>query len=102
MSLSKEQVKGLADYARIALTADELDMMQDYLNDAITHVLAPIRAFGQMDVEPVFHPIGDLANVMREDRPRPGLPLDEALHNAGQSSGEYFRIPSILGGEAAE
>lgn len=97
MSLSQNQVKGIADYARIALTADELSQMTDYLNDAIVNVLEPIRAYDLEGVEPVFHPIGDLSNVMREDEPVEGLPLEQALANAPQSHDRYFRVPSILG-----
>lgn len=97
MSLSQNEVRGIADYARIALTDEELVEMTDYLNDAIVNVLEPIRAYDLEGVEPVFHPIGDLSNVMREDEPAPGLPLAEALENAGQSEGRFFRVPSILG-----
>lgn len=97
MSLSPSEVRGIADYARVALSDDELAEMTSYLNDAIDNVLAPIRAFDLAGVEPVFHPIGDLANVMREDVPAPGLPLDEALANAAQTQGRFFRVPSILG-----
>ena len=97
MSLSQNDVRGIADYARIALSDAELVEMTAYLNDAIENVLAPIRAYELEGVEPVFHPIGDLSNVMRDDEPRPGLPLDQALENAGQTEGRFFRVPSILG-----
>lgn len=97
MSLSQNQVRGIADYARIALTDEELAEMTTYLNDAVENVLAPIRAYDLEGVEPVFHPIGDLSNVMRDDVPAPGLPLSEALENAAATEGRYFRVPSILG-----
>ena len=97
MSLTENQVRGIADYARIALTPEELTEMTAYLNDAVENVLAPIRAYDLEGVEPVFHPIGDLSNVMREDVPTPGLPLSEALENAAQTRDRYFRVPSILG-----
>lgn len=97
MSLTENQVRGIADYARIALSPEELADMTAYLNDAVENVLAPIREYDLTGVEPVFHPIGDLSNVMREDVPAPGLPLDEALENAAQTRDRYFRVPSILG-----
>lgn len=102
MSLTQNDVRGIADYARIALTDEELVEMTDYLNDAIHNVLAPITAYDLAGVEPVFHPIGDLSNVMRDDVPAAGLPLQTALENAGQTEGRYFRVPAILGngGEA--
>lgn len=97
MSLTQQAVRGIADYARIALTDNELVEMTAYMNDALENVLAPVRAYELEGVEPVFHPIGDLSNVMREDVVRPGLPLDVALENAGQVEGRYFRVPAILG-----
>ena len=102
LSLTQQEVRGIADYARIALTDEELVEMTAYMNDAVENVLAPIRAYDLAGVEPVFHPIGGLSNVMRDDAPRPGLPLETALENAGQTEGRYFRVPAILGngGEA--
>lgn len=96
MALSEDDVRGIADYARIALSPDELQEMTTYLNDAVA-MLEPIRQFDLAQVDPTFHPIGDLSNVMREDAVRPGLDLSTALENAGATEGRYFRVPSILG-----
>lgn len=51
--------------------------------------------------EPTFHPIGDLANVMRSDEEEAARSLDlpHALGNAASVSERYFRVPSILGEE---
>ena len=97
MGLSERQVRDIADYARIALSDNELAEMTTYMNEAVDDVLSPILDFDLAGVEPVFHPIGDLSNVMRDDVPTPGLPLAEALENAGQTEGRCFRVPSILG-----
>ena len=97
MTLSQKDVRGIADYARIALTDEELVEMTDYMNDAVTNVLDTIRSYDLEGVEPVFPPIGDLSNVMRDDVPAQGLPLEVALENAGQTEGRFFRGPSILG-----
>ena len=98
MALTQTGVRGIADYARIALEGDELEQMTAYLNDAVD-MLAPVLDYDLPDVEPTFHPIGDLANVMREDEELAGrgLPLDVALSNAGSVRDRSFRVPSILG-----
>lgn len=98
MSLTEKDVRAIADYARVALTEEELAEMTAYMNDAVDNILAPIRSFSLEGVEPVFHPIGGLSNVMRDDVPAEGLPLDVALENAAQTEGRYFRVPAILGG----
>ncbi|MDI9591092.1 MAG: Asp-tRNA(Asn)/Glu-tRNA(Gln) amidotransferase subunit GatC [Acidobacteriota bacterium] len=95
MPLTKQDVAGIADYARIALTDAELDEMTAYLNDAIA-LLDPILEYELDDVEPTFHPIGELVNVVRDDVMVAGLPLEEALANASSRRGRSFRVPAIL------
>ncbi|WP_154026897.1 aspartyl/glutamyl-tRNA amidotransferase subunit C [Olsenella uli] len=101
MALSENDVRGIADYAHIGLTPEELTEMTTYMNDAIG-MLEPVLQYGDADVPPTFHPIGDLSNVMGTDAERPGLPVDVALSDAASTRERYFRVPSILGdgGEA--
>ena len=58
MALSRDDVAGIADYARIALTGEELDEMTTYMNEAV-ELLEPIRQYDLEGIEPTFHPIGD-------------------------------------------
>ena len=104
MALSREDVQGIADYARIALTDEELDEMTTYMNEAVD-LLEPIRQYDLDGVDPTFHPIGDLSNVMADDVPDTEvrhLPVDVALKNAGASRGRSFRVPSILGDQGGD
>ena len=96
MALTQTDVRGIADYARIALEGDELEQMTAYLNDAVD-MLAPVLDYDLPDVEPTFHPIGSLSNVMREDVEQPSFTQDEALANAPRQQDGSFLIPSILG-----
>lgn len=98
MALTENEVRGIADYVRIALEPEELTQMTAYLNDALK-VIEPIERYIDADVPPTFHPIGDLANVMREDDVDPDRALDiaAALDNAASSREGMFRVPSILG-----
>lgn len=98
MALSEKDVRGIAEYAKIALTDDELTEMTAYMNNAVS-ILEPILQYDLPDVEPTFHPIGSLSNVMGDDELEPArdLPLDVALENAGSVRDRYFRVPSILG-----
>jgi len=102
MDLNQNDVGALADYSRLALTEVELAEMTRYLNETVAGVLAPIRSYDLAGVEPVFHPIGGLANVVREDVPERGLAIESALENAGASEGRCFCVPAIMGdgGEA--
>lgn len=104
MALTKDDVRGIADYARIALTEDELDEMTTYMNEAI-ELLQPIREYDLAGINPTFHPIGDLSNVMAADTIDAhgrSLDLDTALCNAGATKDRSFRVPSILGDEGGD
>lgn len=98
MALTDDEVRGIAEYASIALNEEELASMTAYLNDAVS-MLEPILSYTAEDVDPTFHPIGDLSNVMRADAfdGSRALSVDEALSNAGASRDGQFRVPSILG-----
>ena len=100
MALTENDVRGIAEYARIALEGDELTEMTAYLNDAVD-MLEPVLAYNLPDVDPTFHPIGSLSNVMREDAADAdrAFTIDEALGNAGSACDRSFRVPSILGEE---
>lgn len=97
MALTERDVRGIADYARIALDQDELPQMTKYMNDVVA-TLQPIREYDLDDVEPTFHPIGGLVNVMREDVPTESLSIEEALKDATSTDGRSFKVPTILGG----
>lgn len=100
MPLTPDDVRGIAAYARIALDERELVAMTSYLNDAIS-LLEPILEYDLDGVEPTFHPIGDLSNVVRDDVVVAGLSLEEALANAASVRGRAFRVPAILSGGGA-
>ena len=94
--LTERDVRNIATYARIGLTDDELVQMTTDLN-SIIDTLKPITEFDLDGVEPTFHPIGSLSNVMREDVERESFTQEVALENAPKQQDGSFLIPSILG-----
>lgn len=95
--VTQADVRRIAEYARIGLADDELPQMTQDLN-AIIESLKPITEYDLAGVEPTFHPIGDLSNIMREDVEQPGFTQEEALANAPEARDGSFVIPAILGG----
>ena len=95
--LTERDVRDIATYARIGLTDEELAQMTVDLN-SIIETLKPITEFDLEGVEPPFHPIGGLSNVMREDVEVPGFTQEQALSNAPKQQDGSFLIPAILGG----
>lgn len=94
--LSQQDVRSIAEYVRIGLNAEEVEAMTADLN-AIIDSLAPITEYDLEGVEPTFHPIGDLRNVMREDEFTASFAQATALENAPRAEDGCFLIPSILG-----
>lgn len=96
--LTESDVRGMAEYARIGLSEEEVGRMTVELN-AILEGLAPITEYDLDGVEPTFHPIGGLSNVMREDEEGPAERFTQAraLENAPARQDGSFLIPSILG-----
>lgn len=95
--LTEKDVRGIATYARIGLTDEEVTEMTVDLNNIIES-LKPITEYDLEGVEPTFHPIGNLPNVMREDVEGESFTQEVALENAPKQQDGSFLIPSILGG----
>lgn len=94
--VTERDVRDIAEYARIHLDPDEVVQMTVDLNNIIES-LKPITEYDLEGVEPTFHPIGSLSNVMREDVEVAGFTQEEALANAPARQENCFLIPSILG-----
>ena len=94
--LTEREVRGIAEYARIGLTEEELSEMTVDLNNII-ETLQSIKQLDLKGVEPTFHPIGSLSNVMREDVETESFTQQVALENAPKQQDGSFLIPSILG-----
>jgi aspartyl-tRNA(Asn)/glutamyl-tRNA(Gln) amidotransferase subunit C len=96
MYLSEKDVRAIATYTRIGLSDEEVSTMTVDLNNIIES-LGVITEYDLEGVEPTFHPIAGLSNVMREDTVRPGLSHAAALENAPSQQDGQFLIPPILG-----
>lgn len=94
--LTESDVSGIAEYVRIGMDEDEIAKMTVDLNSIIDS-LAPITEYDLTGVEPTFHPIGSLSNIMREDAEKVSFSQAVALENAPKQQDGSFLIPSILG-----
>lgn len=95
--LSRDEVRHLADLARIDLSDAELDHLAPQLN-VILESVASIQGVAGDDVVPTSHPI-PMTNVFREDVVVPGLTAEQALAAAPAQEDNKFSVPRILGDE---
>jgi aspartyl-tRNA(Asn)/glutamyl-tRNA(Gln) amidotransferase subunit C len=91
MAISRDEVLHVARLARLALTDEEVERLGGQLS-AILEAVGKVAELDLADVEPTSHPL-DLANVWADDDGRPSLPVDEALANAPDREGGFFRVP---------
>jgi aspartyl-tRNA(Asn)/glutamyl-tRNA(Gln) amidotransferase subunit C len=92
--ISRADVEHVARLARLHLTDEELERMRVQL-DAILAYIDKLTALDVEGVEPTSHAV-PLVNVMRPDVLAPSLAQDEALANAPDRAGEFFRVPRII------
>jgi aspartyl-tRNA(Asn)/glutamyl-tRNA(Gln) amidotransferase subunit C len=90
--LSRDQVNHVARLARLELTAEE----EERYSGELSKVLDWIELIGELDLEdvpPTSHVI-DVENALREDEPRPSMPVERALESAPDAALGGFRVPS--------
>ncbi|WP_163539174.1 Asp-tRNA(Asn)/Glu-tRNA(Gln) amidotransferase subunit GatC [Gracilibacillus sp. YIM 98692] len=92
--ISKDQVKHVANLARLALEEEEVEKMTKQLGDIINYAEL-LNELDTDDVEPTTHVL-DLKNVMRKDEPKEWIKKEDALKNAPDEEDGQFQVPSIL------
>jgi len=104
--VSEKDVSYVADLAHLELTTEERARMLKDLNS----ILGYIERLNQLDtsnVEPMAQVAsrygassettgGTFEYVMRPDELRPSLPHDEAMSNAPQTDGTFFKVPKVI------
>jgi aspartyl-tRNA(Asn)/glutamyl-tRNA(Gln) amidotransferase subunit C len=70
---------------------------EEFYAEQLSGILGHIDRLQQLDTEhiPPTAQVVEVANMLREDDPRPGLTREEALANAPAAVDGYFRVPSI-------
>lgn len=92
--ISRQDVEHVARLSRLELAEAELLRMQAELNNILAYI-DKLRSVDTTGVPPTSHAV-PLTNVMREDEPRPSLPLGDMLANAPDAAGAFFRVPRII------
>lgn len=94
MKITINEVEHVAALSRLEFTQAEKELFRGQM-DAI---LSYIDKLGELDttgVEPTSHVL-PITNVMREDKVRQSLSPDDALANAPERSGSFYRVPKII------
>jgi aspartyl-tRNA(Asn)/glutamyl-tRNA(Gln) amidotransferase subunit C len=94
MSVSSEQVRHIANLARIAMSDDEIERLVPELNN----ILGWVEQLGEVDtdgVEPLATVI-DQKMRLRDDKVTEGDCRDEILANAPDAEHGFFAVPKVI------
>lgn len=94
MKLDLETVRNVAALARLDLTAEETERFARQLGDVLAYA-ERLQQIDTQDVPPTPYVL-PLSNVIREDEPAPGLSTEEALANAPERQGGFFRVRAFF------
>ncbi|WP_267639160.1 Asp-tRNA(Asn)/Glu-tRNA(Gln) amidotransferase subunit GatC [Haloarchaeobius amylolyticus] len=87
-SASPEDVRHVADLARVDLADDEVDEFAEQFADILEY-------FDALDEVPEVDHEADLVNVMRPDEERECLDREDALRNAEETEDGFFKGPNV-------
>jgi len=94
MSVTKNDVKKIAELARLEFTETELENYTTEMNKMLDYV-DKLNELNTENVEPLSHPIEN-TNVFREDEVKKSTNREEALKNAPDKSSEHFKVPKVI------
>jgi len=100
MAITRTDVEKIADLGRLELTTEETDLFTGQLSSIIGYV-KKLDELDTADVLPMSHfdPIGGgTESAMREDQVRSSLGRKDAVENAPDTEGGYFKVPRVIGG----
>lgn len=93
MPLSPEEVAYVAALARLGLGDEERRRIGAELDLILEHISALQRA--DISDVPETAQVGNLVNVWREDEPAQSLHQEQALAEAPDTDGQYFKVGAI-------
>jgi aspartyl-tRNA(Asn)/glutamyl-tRNA(Gln) amidotransferase subunit C len=96
VAITRERVEHVAHLARLGLSDDEVDRLQDQLSQ----ILGAMQVIDRVDTStiPPTAQVIPIDTVMRDDVVRPSLPVDLVLKNAPRREGDLLRVSPVLDG----
>lgn len=92
--ITKEQVRHVADLARLEMDDTELESYGRDLGDILSYV-AKLNEIDTNGVEPTAHVIS-MDTPFRDDERGDSFSHEQSLKNAPQRQGFYFQVPQVI------
>ena len=95
MSITIEEVRYIAKLARLSFSETEEKVLSKDMSRILDYV-GTLNKVDTSNVEPMTH-VHDLGQVVRSDSVEEHITHEDALQNAPDTDGEYFRVPKVIG-----
>jgi aspartyl-tRNA(Asn)/glutamyl-tRNA(Gln) amidotransferase subunit C len=92
--IDREEVRKVANLARLELTPEEEEKFTGQLNDILDY-FEQLSELDTSKVRPTTRAI-DVSNVMRSDDLQPFAKGESILEGAPDRDGEFFKVPKIM------
>jgi aspartyl-tRNA(Asn)/glutamyl-tRNA(Gln) amidotransferase subunit C len=94
MSLTLEEVKHIAELARLELTNEEIQRYQQQLSDVLDYAVR-LQQVDTSQIAPTASVFSE-RSPLRVDQPAAGLPVEVLLANAPLAEDNQFRVPPVI------
>ena len=94
MSVTKNDVKKIAELARLEFSETEIENYTTEMNKILGYV-EKLSELDTKDVEPLSHPIEN-SNIFREDSIKVSTDRVKALSNAPDKTSEHIKVPKVI------
>ena len=99
MPVTRKEVEHIAKLARLSFSDEAKERLTHELNLILAH-MEKLNELDTSNVAPLSHvadPTPAAGATMREDEVHPSLTTAEALKNAPDSNGKFFKVPKVIG-----
>lgn len=93
-NITEEEVKRVAELARLEVTEEETKQYKDHLSMIISY-FEKLNELNTEGVKPTTHVL-DLKNIYSKDEAKHTIKREDAFKNAPDAEDGYFRVPSIM------
>ena len=94
MKIDKKLISRLEHLARLELSDEENERLIGDLNE-ILQMVEKLQELDTENVDPLIY-INEAVNVWREDQVKNQVPRQEALKNAPDQDGTYFKVAKVI------
>jgi aspartyl-tRNA(Asn)/glutamyl-tRNA(Gln) amidotransferase subunit C len=94
MAITRDDVRHVADLARLEFSDEEEERMTEELSQILDYA-EKLEELDTSGVPPMSHVL-DVTNVFRADEIASRIDRDEALEPAPEAEQGYFRVPKVV------